>query len=327
MPASVTHAYFTADIYEHLTIGLKKLLMDEKARLRMFGQSMDALYFYHLISLKKGKKVQQFGSYFHRHKSQDFFINLINYIKYNNYYKDPEVMAFLYGMISHYVLDSTIHPFIYYKTGKVDPEDKSTYHYQNQHDYMETFLDNYLIKQREHISPYAFKWYNFCFDLRPFSETLKEVIDYAFKETFAITNMSEIYYQALKDMHFALKYFRYDKSGIKMTFYKLADTLKPKHSFQCQAISYHTKLSMETNYLNLDHTSWYHPCSKKEKHEESFLELYLIALHKGNQIIKDVNSYLKETKKVNLKKTFPNLSYLSGKDCKKGDCFTYFEDR
>ncbi len=325
MPATATHAYFTMDIYDNLTIGLKKLLMDEKKHLQMFGQSMDPLFFYNLISFKKGGNVQQFGSYFHRQQSQAFFINLVNYIKYNHYYQTPEVMAFLYGMISHYVLDSTLHPYVFYKTGKVEKNEKSTYKYQNQHDYMETFLDNYLIKKKEHRNPYEVKFYENCFDLQPFSPILTEVINYTFEETFGIHNMSKFYYRALKQMRFALKHFRYDKSGMKMFFYKTIDHFKPQNTFQLQAISYHRSLIDNRNYLNLQHTPWNHPCNKREKHQESFLELYLIALHQANDIIKDVNAYLKNTKKVNLEKIFPNISYLTGKNCNKKENHWSFE--
>ena len=41
MPATVTHAYFANDLYDILPIGLKKLLMDDKLKLRMFAQSTD----------------------------------------------------------------------------------------------------------------------------------------------------------------------------------------------------------------------------------------------------------------------------------------------
>lgn len=231
MPATVTHAYFAMDIYDNLPIGLKKLLMDQKAQLRMFGQSVDPLYFYNLISLKKGHKVQEFGNYFHQNASQEFFINLVNYIKYNRYYKNPQVMAFLYGFIAHYILDSNIHPYIFYKTGQYIKDDPTTYKYLNQHNYMETYLDNYMIRQRENQIPYSFKFYDFCFDLQPFQDELKEVIDYAFEETFHIHNMNKFYYCSLKQMHFCLKFLRYDKTGLKMLFYQITDKLKPKTLF------------------------------------------------------------------------------------------------
>ncbi len=291
----------------------------------MFAQSVDCLYFYNLISFKKGKRVQEFGSYFHRHKSQEFFINLINYIKYNHYYKNPEVMAFLYGMISHYVLDSTIHPFVYYKTGSFNKEEKESYRYRNHHDYMEVVIDNYMIKAKEIINPYHFKFYKECFSLEPFCDELNEVIDYAFKETFHVSHMSKFYYQALRQMYFCLKHFRYDKTGIKMKLYQGIDFIKPKNTFQFKAISYHRKLTEEKKYLNFDNQTWNHPCLKREKHNESFIELYMIALHKANDIIKDTNSYLKNTKKIKLEKLFPDLSYLSGKDCTKNQSMKYFE--
>ena len=326
MPATVTHAYFAMDVYDALPIGLKSLLMDEKKRMRMFGQSMDALFFYNKISLKKGEKVQEFGNYFHTHKSQEFFLNLINYIKYNCYYKIPDVMSFLYGMICHYKLDSKIHPFVFYKTGVFKKEDKETYRFQQQHEYMEIFIDNYFIKQREHSNPYAFSFYDFCFDFMPFSLELEEVINYAFEETFGVKNMCYFYQKSLKQMYSALKYFRYDKYGVKKKAYQFFDLLKPKTTFQLKAISYHRSLIDQKNYLNLKHEQWNHPCLKREKHKESVVDLYLEALYETNQLIKEVNAYLKDTKKVNLKKLFPNLSYTTGKDCKKGENFKYFEE-
>ena len=325
MPATVTHAYFAMDLYDSLPIGLKKLLMDQKGQLRMFGQSLDPLYFYNLISFKKGKNVQAFGHHFHEHQSQEFFINLVNYIKYNRYYKHPEVMAFLYGFIAHYILDTTIHPYVFYKTGCYKKDDPTTFFFFFQHDYMETFLDNYMIKQKEHSNPYHFKFHQYCFDLQPFAPELEEVIDYVFEETFHIHHMSHFYYRALKQMSFCLKWFRYDKSGIKMKIYQTLDHFKPKHTFQLKAISYHRKLIDDKNYLNTSHQTWIHPCVKREKHQESFIELYMIALHRATNTIKDVNAYLKDTKKVNLKKVFPNLSYLTGKDCEKNYSLRYFE--
>lgn len=326
MPSTATHAYFIDDIYDTLPIGLKKLLIDNKTKLRMFAQSTDPLIFYNLISPKKSnKKIREFQKYFHTNKSKDFFINLTNYIKYNNYYQNQDVMAFLYGFISHYTLDSTIHPFVFFKTGLFQKNDVKTYKYNAKHAYMETFIDNYMIKTKEQIIPYKFKLYNYCFDLTPFSKELEEVIDYTFKETFGITNFSKYYYKSLKDMYKSLKYLRYDKYGIKMFIYKRIDKLTSKSTFKLESISYHTKLKDTNNYLNLNHNFWHNPCLKKETHKESFIELYSIALHETKKIIKDVNSYLKDTKKVNLNKVFKNLSYTTGKNCNNKNILKYFE--
>lgn len=324
MPATITHAYFANDLYDVLPIGLKKLLMDDKQKLRMFAQSTDPLIFYNLLK-KKDQKIREFQSYFHQNKTGDFFINLINYIKYNNYYQNSEIMAFLYGFLSHYILDCKIHPFIIYKTGFFKEDDNKTYKYRNMHDYMENFLDNYMIKQKEGINPYKFKFYDFWYSKEPFSKELIEVIDYAFKETYNIKDFSKYYYKALNDMYKALKYLRYDRYGIKMFIYKSFDKFAKDKTFKLQAISYHTNLKDEKNYLNANHTLWFHPSLKREKHHESFIELYRIALDEILSTIKEVNKYLKDTKKVNLKKLIKNNSYLTGKDCHNKNNLKYFE--
>ena len=190
---------------------------------------------------------------------------------------------------------------------------------------MENFLDNYMIKQRENITPYSFKFYDFTFDLKPFSKELIEVIDYAFKETFNFKDFSKYYYKSLKDMYNALKYLRYDKYGIKMFCYKTIDKFTDDKAFKFQAISYHTSLKDEFNYLNTNHSTWIHPCLKTEKHNESFIELYSIALKDAKKMITDVNSYLKDTKKINLKNVFKNYSYLTGKNCTNRNKLKYFE--
>lgn len=326
MPATVTHAYFMTDIYDKLPIGLKSLLIDEKKSLRMFGQSMDPLFFYNKVSLKSGKRVQEFGEYFHTHQSQDFFINLVNYIKYNNYYKIPDVMAFLYGLMGHYFLDTTIHPFVFYKTGNFEKDKPETYQYNGKHHEMEVFLDNYFIKQREHISPYKFRFFDYCFDFKPFSAELIDVINYTFHETFGIKNMAKFYQEALHQMYFDLKLFRYDKYGIKHTFYKALDKITPKTSFRFQYISYHLPLSDKHNYLNLNHKIWHHPCQKKEQYKTSITDLYLHALYEANKAIKDVNYYFKDKKNINLKKVFTNLSYHTGKNCLNKKTLKYFEE-
>lgn len=324
MPATVTHAYFANDLYDILPIGLKKLLMDDKLKLRMFAQSTDSFIFYNLLK-KKDQKIRDFQSFFHTNKTREFFINLVNYIKYNNYYQNSEIMAFLYGFISHYVLDSKLHPFIFYKTGVYKEDDPNTYKYKHKHEYMENFLDNYMIKQKDNINPYSFKFYDFTFDLTPFSKELIEVIDYTFKETFNFNNFSQYYYKSLKDMYKALKYLRYDKYGTKMFIYKTIDKFTSKKAFKLKAVSYHTPLKDKYNYLNNNHTTWVHPCIKREKHHESFIELYSIALHDVKKIITDVNYYLKDTKKINLKNIFKNYSYLTGKDCNNKNILKYFE--
>ncbi len=322
MPATAVHAYFAQDLNDILPKEIKNKL--DVNRLKTFGQSIDSLMFYNLFSILPGKKIRDFQKYFHTNKTQDFFVNLINYIKENDYTEDIDVNSFLVGTICHYVLDSTVHPYIYYKTGYFNKNDKSTYKYNNVHTFMETFLDNDMIKRRESINPYKFNISKFSFDTSKFSNELKDTIKYTFKETFDVDNMDKIYYKSLKQMRNSIFIFRQDRYGIKKFFYKLADTFTSKRVFRFEAISYHYPLNDRHNFLNENHKLWRNPCDYSLISEESFLDLYLRALKLAKVMICASFDYI-NGKDIELEKVFINKSYITGLDCELDKELKYFE--
>ena len=322
MPATAVHAYFAQDLNDILPKEIKNKL--DVNRLKTFGQSIDSLMFYNLFSILPGKNIRDFQKYFHTNKTQEFFINLINYIKENDYTEDIDVNSFLVGAICHYVLDSTVHPYIYYKTGYFNKNDKSTYKYNNVHTFMETFLDNDMIKRRESINPYKFNISKFSFDTSKFSNELKDTIKYTFKETFDVDNMDKIYYKSLKQMRNSIFIFRQDRYGIKKFFYKLADTFTSKRVFRFEAISYHYPLNDRHNFLNENHKLWRNPCDYSLTSEESFLDLYLRALKLAKVMICASFDYI-NGKDIELEKVFINKSYITGLDCELDKELKYFE--
>lgn len=325
MAGTITHAYFALDVYEKLSIRSKELLIDYREDLKMFAQNTDILFFYNITNFKKGKYVREFGYRSQKIKTYEFFSTLINYIKYNNHQYDPQVMAYLYGMISHYVLDSTMHPFIIYKTGQFNKHDKSTYKYNHLHNEMESYFDNYLLKLRTGNNPHKFKCYNFCFNVDSFNKSLIEVMDFTYKEVFNIQNFHEYYLKSSKQMKFFYRLFRYDPFSIKKLFYKIVDLICPKYCLRKVPLSYHINPKGKKEFLNLEHKVWYNPTDKRTKSTESILELYTKSLAKTTKMIQDINQYLYYDKKINLKKVVGNLSYETGKDCDKKRELKYFE--
>lgn len=313
MASTITHAYFIMDIYDKLDTSLKEFLIDQKELLKTSAQSMDTLFFYNITKFNKGKRIRDFGEYFHDNDTYKFFETLINYIKYNGYGSNPDVMAYLYGMLSHYVLDSNIHPFIVYKTGNKNPM---------LHPEVESYFDTYLIRLKENILPYKFKCYNFCFNVNRFSKEVKEVINFSFKETYDINNMSKFYLKAIKDMKSFYRIFRYDPTGFKYKFYNFFDLVQPKSYRRKSPLSYHLKTS--NNYYNLDHKTWYNPTCKKIKDKKSIIDIYIYALNEALELIKNVNNYIYEDK-GNIKDFLKDVSYLTGRETSKHYELKYFE--
>lgn len=325
MACTITHSYFIMDVYDKLSINSKELLIDHKELLKCAAQNMDVLFFYNLANLKKGKKVRDFGYYFHQNKSFEFFETLINYVKYNDFQYNGEVMAFLYGMISHYVLDSTMHPYVVYKTGNFIKKDPTTYKYNQLHANMETYFDNYLITIREKINPNKFKCYNECLNVTNLDKGLIEVIDFTYKEVFGIKDFHKYYLTAIKQMKFFFRVFRYDPTGFKMLFYKLVDLVSPKSFLKKTSLSYHMNMKNKKHLLNLEHNKWYNPTDKRIKSNESLIELYTKALAKTVNIISELNKFFYYDKKINLKKAIGNLNYVTGRDCDKNKELKHFE--
>ena len=321
MPATITHAYIAKDLYEVLPTDIVNKI--DLKRTMMFAQSTDSLMFYNLFSFLPGKKIRKFQKYFHTHNVNDFFTNLLSFTRNHNI-DDTDTYSFIVGFICHYVLDSTVHPYVIYKTGSFDRKNRATFKYNNVHAFMEAFLDNDMIKRREKVNPYKFKVNKFCFDTKKFSSKLNDTIDYSFYTTFGIRGMSKIYYKSLKQMRWSLMRFRRDPYGIKKFFYKLIDTITPRNAYRFEAISYHYPLEDRHNFLNNDHNVWRNPCDYDLTYTDSYVDLYLNALDNIRNITIKTFDYL-NGKDVDLKKLFLNKSYITGFDCDLDKEAKYFE--
>ena len=321
MPATATHAFFAKDVYDILPGDIKKNL--SISRSKMFAQSTDSLMFYNLLSVMPGKNIRNFQKYFHKNQTQEFFLNLLKYIKDSNI-KDKDTLSVLFGFITHYALDSTIHPYIFYKTGCFIKNKPSTYKYNNIHTFMETFIDNDMIRRRLKTNPYEFQFSKFCFNTSPFSDNLNKTINYTFYNTFKLKDMDKIYYKSLKQMNFFLKYFRQDRYGIKKNIYKFFDSFTSKNTFRLEALSYHYPLKDRHNFLNSNHSTWRNPTTYDMTSTESFVDLYLKAIKIAKILTCASFDYLND-KEIDLEKIFDNTSYVTGLNCESKKELKYFE--
>ena len=320
MPATITHAYFGKDIYDVLDNNIVDKL--DLSRVMMFSQNTDSLMFYNLISLLPGKKIRKLSKYCHNNNTRDFFINLLNYVKANNI-DDKDTYSFIVGFICHYVLDSTIHPFVVYKTGIFDRKNKATYKYNNVHAFMEAFIDNDMVKRREGINPYKYNT-NKLFNTKAFSKDLNNTIKNTYLNTYNVNDMDKIYYKSLKQMKWDLYLFRRDPYGIKKFFYKLIDTITPRSCYRFEAVSYHYPLEDKNNFLNSNNDLWRHPTDYDKTSTDSFIDLYIKALEEAKNIITSSFEYL-NGKDIDLNKVFLNKSYLTGEDCLEKKELKYFQ--
>lgn len=323
MPATVTHTFFAQDVYKKIDKNNIKDYENLKLKYYMFAQGTDPLMFYNILSINKGKNIRNLQNITHTTKINETFETIITYIKQKKYYNDSQTLLFLYGLITHFVLDSMVHPYIFYKGGFFDSKNPETYKYNCIHNYIETFMDNKMLEKNNYNSD-KFTFKNFCFNLTPFSNSLNDTIYYTYKKVYGVENMDKIYYKSLTSMKKFLRMFRVDRYGIKKFFYKKIDYFTPKNKFRFECLSYH-KVEDKRDYLNLEKKVWYYPSDKNIKSNLCFYELYEEAINEAVKIINEINNYLFDDKKISIKNIFKNKSYLTGIDCTKKNELKYFE--
>lgn len=313
MPSSIVHNYFTQDLINNINNKNDKI---DKSKLCYFAQSTDPFHFYHILKPWKinGKKIRKFTETFHTTNCGIFLIKLTKEIKEKNLKNNKEILSFLYGFTAHYILDSTIHPYVIYKTGKFIPSIKETHKYNAKHNELEVYLDKYLYEKRENKKIKNYKAYKDLFQIKPFSNDLIELLDPLIEEIYNVKDFHKIYYQSLKDMKFVFHYLRYDPLGILEKSYYIFDKIMPSSILNAKFLSYHYVPKNAYKWLNNNHKIWYYSMNPSKKFHYSFDELYDIALKKGNLVLQEIDAYLFQNKKVELEKIIKNISYTTGID-------------
>jgi hypothetical protein len=238
----------------------------------------------------------------HVYNVKEYFEKLLKEIKRNKLYDNSEVMAFLYGQLDHFVLDSVMHPLIYYMT-----ENKKHKHKIKAHGLVENWIDDYTSeKYNKKQMLYYKKW--FIKDLK-----LLELINKLYKKVYKSKN-----------------------EGLKYSFGMFAtimfDTLARTNALQIVPLiidkmdigdfTYKQDYKRVLPYLNLKKDTWYNP-ETGEKSNLSFDELWKKSIDIAIEIIDEINGYLYENKKINHPYILNDLSWNTGLPCSKGQTLRY----
>lgn len=323
MPSITTHHIFSKEVLNQLN---KKELNRFKNKLEIyhtFAQSHDYLFYYTFG--KNKKKINSFGHYAHRNNTQNYIVNIIKEIKNSNQENNPELIAYLYGVLTHYVLDTTCHPYIFYKTGVYRKKEKDTRKYFGGHTTIEKNLDAIYYKK------YKNKNYNLCNISKEIignpilSNQLINTINNVYKKTYNQDNIGNIYAKSIKDAKLIYKVVINDRFGIKRLLYKFLDLIINKNKKYITNYSTYI-LKPNLSYLNTEKKEWNHPSIPELKYNYSFEDLFNISIEKTTKIIKEVNKVLYENKNIEeILEYIPNLDYSTGLPISNNKQLRHFE--
>lgn len=324
MPSLITHHMFSKEVLKHLTSEELNRFNKELTIYHTFAQSHDYL-FYFTFDIKNAKRIKKLGHYAHRHNTQDYLINIVKEIKNNHLEHNSQVISYLYGSITHYALDTTCHPYIFYKTGVYRPNEKDTKKYHGEHNRIEKDLDAIYYEK------YTNKKYNRCNVNKEIIKNpiigpeLTTTINNVFETTYKETNIAEYFKRGIKHAKIAYTLFINDYLGIKKALYKLIDLITFNHFGYIAAYSTYIK-NPNLNYLNLEKKTWNHPSNPDITYKYSFEDLFNQSLDKTLTIIREINKVLYEDKPIEkLTKYIPDLDYSTGMIIKDKKTMRYFE--
>jgi hypothetical protein len=261
MPALFTHHLFAlAFAKNHQTTF--PFLFQYQSLLTLGAQGPDPFFFYGQYPFRKREnkdQVVQIGSYLHHH---DPAINLrllfketLSLIQKFPMHA-PMLLAYVLGAVSHYVLDRTIHPYVFYRSG-FDHEGGLSAPYHADHADLEANIDRALMNFYS-VKPSSMNPKQTLNVEQPYLKMISTLYTNVYSNLKLQVNT---FYDAVNDMQ-SIYQFLYDGLGIKKTIWTL---IAGKRSVPA-ALSHTPSINKEKQalVLNLHHAPWKNPCTKVE---------------------------------------------------------------
>lgn len=277
MPNIITHTLFAEDMLKDPVI---ESLIEHPHLYKVGSNGPDFLFFHHVnpIDFYKQTPLRKLGSDLHHENINEFYKAALKRIRNE---KDAELkkqmISYLAGHLSHWALDSSAHPYIFYRTGNCHSRSSWNHHR------MESLLDTFMLKVKKDG------------DIREFPLSL-EVTETTREEKRAVALLysdilNELYDQNITQNMIAQSlldwqhYQRaiYDPKGWKFKVLKLAE--KPANVNQLlSGLIVPTEAEDNYDLLNLMHREWKHPVTE-ESQFTSFLDLYDSAQNRAKTAI------------------------------------------
>ncbi|WP_121604851.1 zinc dependent phospholipase C family protein [Virgibacillus sp. Bac332] len=288
MPNIWTHILFCEDVADAVT--QTYLFSNYEAYMKLGAQGPDPFFYYNFWPGMKKEHIQNIGNALHTRHCGDFLIDLLMEAGKMN----AKAKAYVFGFVTHHILDRNTHPYIHYRAG----------YEENKHQKLEVLIDTIMMEKYHNLKTWkapVYKEIDVGMSLdRNISLLLYNTIEKHFPELNR--HSSSYIHKSYRHMKLALKVLS-DPHGWKNTILK--SFISPFS---------HQPIKENTDYLNLNQKTWYHPATKKPSNQ-SFLDLYRQARMEGIDILTLVYDYWKtnDFKYVTLlTEKIGNISYDTG---------------
>jgi len=322
MPGFITHYFFGTSAFHRIKSSFLKNLIQKHLGVYCFGQQGPDIFLYH-IKNSLSSPARNISSLLHETQVSSFFYNYTIAMEAMKNPKNREIArVYLCGLLGHYYLDSTTHPYIYYRANYIPGELRHNQTNFYLHGRIETNIDIYMLKHYKQQLPSAFhkerKLHLTKHELYVLSDLLSKTI----QKTYFSNNKYKITKHFIKMTYFSMKletFLLHSHFGMRKTFLQTFESLILKYYLLSTTIA--TNKTLDTlNSLNLNQTMWYNPWDLTLRSRESFTDLYkkslksyLTTLDLLDVFFKQIEKYGVTTSMIsNLIASIGDSSYHSG---------------
>jgi hypothetical protein len=258
MPSLLTHQYFATKVMDVLKKDFP-YLYDFYSVVTLGAQGPDPLFFYGMVPWRKRKnkhQIQNFGSSLHNLNPN---ITLLKLMETVDAQSTPMWLSYVIGAISHYALDTTVHPYVFFHTG-FDAFGQLVPPFQSKHALFEVLLDVAVLQKyqldRHHYHPAV---------TLGVSEEQLSFISQQYSKTYSNDLGKLSYHDAVNDMQRIYQFLFHAKPMKK----HLVKTILGKGSMPYNLM--HPKdipSTMERRLLNESHSPFMHPVTGEKFHDD-----------------------------------------------------------
>lgn len=309
MPSFVSHNIFAKELAQSLNDDAKNIIQEYKSIYEMSAQSFDLLKY----SFKKNKECTRLCKTCHRINVNRYFEELIKIAKET---KNRELVAFIFGSITHNILDANLHPYIVYKTG-IYNHTKERLKYRGLHTLIETKYDMFNY-QRFYQKTALHK--NLKKEFFPPFSVSKETVDsinQVFQNIYQFDGGTYLFF-GYKCARMSVNIVRVP-NVLNNIYYRIPGKKYLRgYMFERKNITY--------DFLNVNHRRWVYPSDSSIVKTDSMIDLYNESLNIGRDAINTCYDVIFGNKSIkSFTKIIGNKGYIRGTDCNELKPIKYFE--
>lgn len=313
MPGFVTHHIYGVLAYKELqNSDIKKIIKNHHSTYSLGLQGPDLFFYFPLTAIGP---LPNIANLMHKKRTGDFFRALIDGISVFSEDEDYEIAyAYIMGYMGHYLLDTTVHPYVYSRVGITKDSKTIGVHFG-----LETDIDREVLKHYKGLELTDFAHDKVVRMTPREKKVVARLLSIALLKTYGINMPERINRLAIGSFEICSGLLM-DKHTVKYRIIHFFERIFLGYELMSPLLI--NSITHSTDCMNTAHNSWSNPYKESPIRHESVYELidnnigrYCSYMQEMHHALADAKNMVQDDSPVILQ-MLGNLSFTTGLDCR-----------